>query len=754
MFYRQFSLHFALTLLLAFAFSTINAQEADISDKAREVLDGLVQQADGSIHPNDELIVPRTDIVEVVEENGSVVIVFNAYVSFRKWNEESAAELKNAFSVGLGVDDVELMVEFGRREPVRIPFETLVTSKEQIRERQLERQIPAPDAAAPVVQRVSYQGAAPEMGLAGKHLVIAQSHGWTWHKENRWQMQRCRLNTTVEDLYTASYINPFLLPMLENAGAVVFTPRERDYQTAEVIVDNDEQEELSSVEFTGDWSKTEGTGWYGGLKGSMDNFMQPFTLGTSLSAEITEGGYGQPATGTYIPYVPRDGRYAVRVSWDQHPHNSHETPVIVRHKGGETVFHVNQQSAGNMWVFLGFFEFEQGANKETGSITVTTNGAAPSARAEQEGAPTRVSIDAVRLGGGMGNVAPEGQSSGKPRYAEAARYYLQYNGAPADSIYYRDASEGHFGPDYIRDYMSRSEWPNYLMGAPFGPNDGYSDQPGLNVPVDLYLSWHTDAGVDHDGLTGTLMIYTIPDADGDTEFPDGRSRWLNRDFASILSDEIIRTGREEYTSSWQRRWVQYRSLAESSRPNVPSALIELLSHQNFNDMKYGLDPRFKFDMSRAIYKSIVRFLAYSDGREPVIQPLPPTHVSAIHQGEGTVRVSWREQPDALEPSAAADGYVLYTSADGKAFDNGVRVEGTSHALEIPHSEARYFRVTAYNAGGESFPSRVVGARWVEGEQPVLIVDGFDRVGPPAWVENEKMAGFDRNIDPGVGWHKN
>ena len=33
-------------------------------------------------------------------------------------------------------------------------------------------------------------------------------------------------------------------------------------------------------------------------------------------------------------------------------------------------------------------------------------------------------------------------------------------------------------------------------------------------------------------------------------------------------------------------------------------LLELLSHQNFADMRYGSDPRFKFLVSRAIYKGI------------------------------------------------------------------------------------------------------------------------------------------------------
>ena len=46
---------------------------------------------------------------------------------------------------------------------------------------------------------------------------------------------------TTEDLYTQTLVVPYLIPMLENAGANVFTPRERDWQRNEVIVDNDQR---------------------------------------------------------------------------------------------------------------------------------------------------------------------------------------------------------------------------------------------------------------------------------------------------------------------------------------------------------------------------------------------------------------------------------------------------------------------------------------------------------------------------------
>ena len=44
---------------------------------------------------------------------------------------------------------------------------------------------------------------------------------------------------TTEDLLSQSIVFPYLIPMLENAGAVVYTPRERDAQTEEAVVDNE-----------------------------------------------------------------------------------------------------------------------------------------------------------------------------------------------------------------------------------------------------------------------------------------------------------------------------------------------------------------------------------------------------------------------------------------------------------------------------------------------------------------------------------
>lgn len=77
-------------------------------------------------------------------------------------------------------------------------------------------------------------------GLANRHIAVWASHGRYYDIEkSKWRWQRPILFSTTEDLFTPTIVVPYLLPMLQNAGAVVFTPRERDWQTNEVIVDND-----------------------------------------------------------------------------------------------------------------------------------------------------------------------------------------------------------------------------------------------------------------------------------------------------------------------------------------------------------------------------------------------------------------------------------------------------------------------------------------------------------------------------------
>lgn len=77
-------------------------------------------------------------------------------------------------------------------------------------------------------------------GLQNRHLSVWASHGIYYNlAQSKWKWQRPPLFCSREDLFTQTIVIPYLIPMLENAGAIVFTPRERDWQKNEVIVDND-----------------------------------------------------------------------------------------------------------------------------------------------------------------------------------------------------------------------------------------------------------------------------------------------------------------------------------------------------------------------------------------------------------------------------------------------------------------------------------------------------------------------------------
>ena len=100
------------------------------------------------------------------------------------------------------------------------------------------------------VRNVSFPYSAPN-GLSGKHIALWGSHGRYYHQTmEQWLWQRAKLWTTVEDVYTSSYTMPFLVPMLENAGAVVVQPRERDTQEVEDVVDEQRAVQSGSTLFS------------------------------------------------------------------------------------------------------------------------------------------------------------------------------------------------------------------------------------------------------------------------------------------------------------------------------------------------------------------------------------------------------------------------------------------------------------------------------------------------------------------------
>lgn len=596
-------------------------------------------------------------------------------------------------------------------------------------------------------------------GLQGRHIAVWQSHGFYYEQSlQRWEWQRARIFQTVEDLYTQSYVLPFLVPMLENAGANVFLPRERDSQTNEVIVDNDT--------FGSGYGESAGRNiWRNGDSAGFANPREyyvygenPFRMGSyrvveSLSQSDVRKG-GAESVASWLPGIPEEGEYAVYVSYKSLPNSTDAAYYTVRYKGGESVYKVNQQMGGGTWIYLGTFRFDEGRTDQGVYLTNYNKGLKNSRNA------ALVTADAVKFGGGMGNMARKPsadtipyeitpQVSGYPRFTEGSRYWLQWAGF-ADSVY----SYSHNTNDYTDDYVSRGRWVNALVAG----SDRHPQAKGLNIPVDLSFAFHTDAGTFlTDSIVGTLSIYTKM-SDGSDRYPNGESRMQGRELADLVQTQLVNDLRYAYEPKWSRRGLWDRSYAESRTPNVPAMLLEFLSHQNFADMKYGLDPSFRFAASRAIYKGMLRFLSQKYNVPYVVQPLPVKDFSATLRSENGRRyasLSWSPRRDSLEATAVAKKYVVYTRVDDNGFDNGIVVESPNALIPIESNKIYSFKVVAVNEGGASFPSEILSVAVADGvfakKGTVLVANGFERVSAPASYQSTDSlyGGFNDALDHGV-----
>ena len=572
-------------------------------------------------------------------------------------------------------------------------------------------------------------------GLQNRHIALWQSHGLYYAQTaHRWEWQRARMFGTVEDLFTQSFVLPYLTPMLENAGATILIPRERDTQIHEIIIDNDRStpgSEYKELDGEKAWSDGEKAG-FGHIQATYTNGENPFTQGTYRQT-VTQRK-GKESLIEWIPEIPESGNYAVYASYQSFPNSTEQALYTIHHAGGETTIAVNQTMGGGTWIYLGNFKFT--AHEQAHERIVLTNQSNKSGKI--------ITADAIKIGGGMGNIARsplespypiEAETSGYPRFTEAARYWLQWAGMP-DSIYSKSA----FHNDYQDDIYARPRWVNYLKEQ-------------AHIPIDMAFAFHSDAGTTpDDSIIGTLGIYMSKSNDG--IYTNRKSREIARDLTDMIQTQILSDVRKVYNPQWSRRGMWNQSYIEARIPDVPTMLLELLSHQNFADMRYGLDPRFRFLICRAIYKGMLRYICFQNKQEPIVQPLPPDRLYTELVETNKVRIGWKAVQDTLEESASPTAYILYSRKDSGGFDNGTLVKGEEIILPIETGIIHSYKVAAVNKGGISFPSEIVSVyRSPKGEKDktVLIVNGFDRISGPASFEStaDSLAGFLYAVDRGV-----
>lgn len=665
----------------------------------------------------------------------------------------------------------------------------------------------------------------PKKGMEGDIIALWHSHG-RYFKGGGWQWQRMLLFQSIEDTYTMGYVLPFLVPMLENAGAYVMLPRERDYNRHEVIVDNDTNDggmlfsQTTYMEQNGErkWQTGELDGFIYDLPDFRDT-ENPFENGTYRQVSTIRSG--KPSVAGWYADIPEDGEYAVYVSYKSLPNSTEDARYTVHYSGGSREFKVNQTMGGGTWIYLGTFPLKEGYSATTPVVTLTN--------VSDKAADRIVTADAVKIGGGMGNIArsssrsdiyydpstpinntpttaspssrfetsedseviddeededyidsddevddedtdedseedeedetddedstvtstpvytptpgrvPTFVTSGMPRYLEGARYWMHWAGFP-EYVY----SPFHGADDYKDDYTSRGHWVNYLAGG----SRVLPNREGLKIPVDISFALHSDAGKRADDTTvGTLGIYYTNNGD---IYADGTPRSNSRMLTDMLMRQITGDIRRTYEPDWTRRSMWDKSYLEARVAEVPTSLIEILSHQNFRDMQYGLDPNFRFLVSRAIYKAMARFISERKDREVVIQPLPVKNFAITPAKKGHFRLSWAPTPDPLEPTAIPNKYIILERTEGTlGFHKIGDTSATHFDVKVTDDLIHSYKVIAANDGGMAFPSEILSLRESNAGEKVLIVNGFERVSAPGHYSVDGNAGFNANDDFGV-----
>lgn len=470
--------------------------------------------------------------------------------------------------------------------------------------------------------------------LAGKRVIVSPGHGYYYHSTLGWITQRGPINGLTEDIHTNEIAMDFLIPLLERAGARVFSCRERSRQEEEAIVEDDPAS--ASFQTRGTWNLSTMSGYDGGT--------YRYAQGTAASA-----------TWSFKPQ--RSGSFPVWVWFREGTNRTSAARYTIEHSAGVNHVSLDQTKDGQRWLHLGDFPVTAG---DSIKLTLTHGGGID------------VSIaDAVRFGAGLGNAVRNGGTSQKPRWKEAARYWLPFVGAPA-SVY--DLA-GY--PDRDDDISARGNYADWQGG-------------------DAFLSLHTNAGGAPNQGTGTETYIH------DTS-PSAGSAALRTN----VHTEVMRAIRQLHDPQWADRGQRSANFGElRAVGSMPAILIELAFHDTAQpDAAFLARSDFRFNAARAMVRGILKTLN-AQGRMAPLATDPP---KARSLGGGRVELTWQAQGDPLDPQASASDYLVSTSANGQAFDAGLPTGSvpTATISGLAGGKTYSFRVIARNAGGESLPSEAV-----------------------------------------------
>ena len=653
-----------LTAMFVLILNTINAQEGIVPPAVIADLNKIITaDTEDHILPNHE-----DKVQKILIQNKTAIIVLElSKETLAHFDEEEIDEItEHLLPVlpDLAVEQYNIGFEkngkFRTLESLLEPYEEIVvptqynnTDKEDmISERNaMAAEIPSLNTVIPSIPRKNGM-------LKDKTVWLSAGHGWLY-KHNRWKTQRKNNYGMVEDFGSIEAVNYYLLKYLENAGANVWTVRERDMNVNEVIVDD----ESEGFKMKGYWAKSSS-------KGYNKNYRYIYSNSKATAAAI------------YTPNIPESGWYWVSTHYRSGANRTKEARYLVRHAGGETVVTVNQETHGMTWVYLGQFYFEKGTQ---GSVILTN---------QSSDVNQAIIADAIRFGGGKSSIPdPVGGLSNEPRFEEGALYYTKYQGYPFGT------SDVSVRPRYAEWELAKGNWTERNNAC--------------------YVSWHTNAGRGSGTGTETFMY-------------NGKATKGSSQLRNFIHKEVVSDIRADWDESWRDRGTKAANFGElRNLKTMPGALIEIGFHDHKGDVEALKTPKFRQITARAVYQGIARYYAAKDGRTPVFLPEPPTHLMGKTNKDGSITLNWKAPKFGGAGGHKATGYKVYISTHGKAFVDGITTNDPNFTLRNAKGGLTYyFKVTATNAGGESFETPIIAVRppYTKGNAvDFLIVDGFDRL---------------------------
>ncbi|MFH1436285.1 MAG: N-acetylmuramoyl-L-alanine amidase, partial [Pseudomonadota bacterium] len=389
--------------------------------------------------------------------------------------------------------------------------------------------------------------------LQGKRIFISPGHGLMWTGSG-WYTQRGEYQGIIEDDSNARLMFHFMIPMLERMGATVLSCRERGNTRGQVVVDNDPGSDGSYEETGEGWAAGAGDG-YGG------------------SYRICPAAPGGGSAAHFYFTMPTGNVFPVYMRWVADSVHNPATQVRVVRPDAQFDVTVNQMAEDRRWYYIGSWFFAADTEYE---IVVTNNGETGSF----------VAADAIRVGGGMGEIYPSGASpSGNPKWREAAKYWIQYVGAPSDVYNYWHPDEGD------SDVVSRPLYADWEGG-------------------DAYFSHHTNGF--NGSARGTISFIH------DSSPSPGSAEWQE-----AIHSSLIHTIKTIYDPDWYDRGTGTGNYGELRLVDtMPAVLMETAFHDNEEDAGFLKTPSFRHDVTRAMAAGMGRYFS----PELPGPPLPPIGV--------------------------------------------------------------------------------------------------------------------------------